>query len=139
MGSAAVASVPALSQAVTDSESIVRVEAVGALIAIQPNADPQIHVLMTELLKGPEQARYRAGYNLGFLGEKADEATNALIVALDDESRAVRQHAARALGMIGPRASCGIEKLTALLQDPSKSVRIAAEAALERINPGDER
>jgi HEAT repeat protein len=135
----ATAAVPALSQAVADTDSIVRVEAVGALIAIQPNADPQIHVLMTELLEGPEHARYRAAYHLGCLGEKAAEAANALIVALDDESRAVRENVTEALGMIGPNASCAIDRLTALLRDPNKGGRAAAETALNRIKPGNKK
>lgn len=62
------------------------------------------------------------------LAEIGDQATNALILALNDPKPRVRRLAAKALGQIGSISS--VEFLVQLLSDPDRGVRATAAIAL---------
>jgi HEAT repeat protein len=98
-----------------------------ALVAIGPQTIP---TLIDSLGKIPEQARSRAVWVLGYLGE---QATPALIEAMNDDQADVRIVAIRAIIEMGDRGQRAVPALVHALGDSEEDVRESAAAALGRI------
>jgi len=119
--------VPALIQALGDSDWDVRRAAEGALGKL---GDPQaVPALIQALGDSGWEVRRAAAEALGKLGDP--QAVPALIQALGDSDRDVRREAAEALGKLGdPQA---IPALIQALGDRSENVRRAARQAIQQI------
>ena len=125
-GAAGAPAVPALIQALGDSDWAVRRAAAGALGAI---GDPQaVPPLIQALGDRSENVRRAAAEALVKIGTPA---VSPLIQALGDSDWAVRRAAAEALGAIGdPRA---VPALIQALWDSDGDVRRAAQQAIQQI------
>jgi HEAT repeat protein len=130
-GAAGAPAVPALIQALGDSDSAVRAAAAWALGKL---GDPQAVPALIKALGDwgdwwSEDVRAAAAWALGKLGDP--QAVPALIQALGDSDSAVRRAAAEALGAIGdPQA---VPALIQALGDRGSDVRRAAAEALGAI------
>jgi hypothetical protein len=89
--------IPALVEALRDSDADVRQAAAATLVQVGPEAVTPL----VEMLKDKDkQARANAAYVLGHLGESTPEAVSALTKALKDEEKEVRRRAAFALHLL---------------------------------------
>src|SRR5262249_27785245 len=95
------AAVPALTDALKDSDGRFRVEAALALYRIEPQ--PAHLRTLTEFLQAPA-TRVNAAQALGKLGPSAKQAVPALKAACRDANGGVRSAALDALGKIDPSA-----------------------------------
>jgi hypothetical protein len=97
--------VPALAEALTDTDAHVRLSA-AALVKIGPEAVTPL----TDILKDPKkdkEMRANAVYVLGQMGPEAGDALPALSKALKDNDAQVRQRAAFAIGRVLPEPGEG--------------------------------
>ena len=131
MGSAAV---PALRDAVTANNEIVRREALRALGKLRERAsiDPKIVVpLLLRSLDDPDPAvRTTAVTYLGIVRDDPAAEVQGLIKALADESPEVRQAAAAALAEYGTLAEAAIPALKKAAGDANEDVRREAGRTL---------
>lgn len=131
MGSAAV---PALQEAVTADNEVVRREALRALGKLRERAsiDPKLVVpLLLRSLDDPDPAvRTTAATYLGIVRDEPQAEVKGLIKALADESADVRQAAAGALAEYGTLAEPAIPALKKAASDPDEDVRREAGRTL---------
>jgi HEAT repeat protein len=147
--------VPALIDAVHDSDYQVREEVVVALGRLGPRAQSAVPLLIESLKDKDGGVRERSADSLGKIGCDNDAVIPALIDALKEKD--VRLHAARALGSFGAKAKVAVPALIAMAKEgtpasksdsdsppdkpsskakPSRSlVRVAAISALGGIGP----
>jgi len=125
---------PALKQALKDSDRIVRDQAIAKLGERGPAARSAEPALI-ELLKTEKglSVRSRAAWALGRFGPAAKNAVPALIDALTDKHVTIRANSATALGRIGSETAVG--PLIVALDDPHSEVRAMAAQALGRFGP----
>lgn len=128
-GPDAEAAIPALIQALSDSDLLVSSTAAEALGRI-PSAAPIAAPRLIEAMAKDQTTRYSAAEALGRLGPAAKAAVPVLLGALHDDNRVVRGNAAGALGRVGAPAELVAPQLQCLLQDDFESVREAAIGAL---------
>lgn len=106
MGAEAKAAVPALVEALRDSDAKVRYRSLMALGNLWSGAErgPEVRAAVPALIKllkdEDEYIRRRAVYVLGRIGPEARAAVPALTEALRDENEDVRSYVAKALGAI---------------------------------------
>lgn len=93
--------IPALLDAMTDSEGGVRQLAAATLVRIGPEA---VGPLTTALTAKDRETRANAAYVLGHLGDQAEEALPVLAKALKDEDKEVRRRVAYAIHNIVSRS-----------------------------------
>ncbi len=124
------AAIPALTRALADHHTAVRVEAARALAKVG-GTDAVAALLVA--LEGDEESivRREAAAALRQLWVKGLGVTKAFRLALADPSWEVRAEAARALGRIDDEAS--VEPLLAALQDSSYTVSTFAEHAVANL------
>jgi HEAT repeat protein len=132
LGSAARDAVPALVQALGETEGAPTVEA--ALARIGPAAAEAVPALVLDLQHKDAGRRWRAARTLGRLGPAARAAVPGLVDALHDPEEMVRAHAARALGRIGLEARPAAAALQRATGDPDESVRQEARGALDKLH-----
>jgi len=121
---------------VEDGHDYYRRAAIGALMAIGPEAAPAVPVLRKQLYHEDFHTQYWACRALGAIGSQALPAVPDLVDRLKNGVASVRRNAAAALGKLGPRI--GPEAVAALIQavdDPIQPVREQAVLALGRIGP----
>ncbi len=111
------AAVPALSQALRDGSSQVRLEAAVALAAIGPQAAEAVPNLTLGLRDTDRGVRLQAAWTLGRIGPKASPAVQALTAAAYDSDTGLRQNAVLALGAIGSPAARAVPALLMCLRD----------------------
>jgi HEAT repeat protein len=125
--------VSTLRATLSDSSTMVRLQAVTALGMIGPAAGAAIPDLMALLADSDETVRCCAAEALGKMGEKGPSAVPALAELLEDPSPAVKEAAADALGSLKDNAADAVPALVPLLQDREEEVRQAAAEAIGRI------
>jgi hypothetical protein len=133
IGPPAASAVPALADALRDSEPNVRYVAVKALIKFRATAHEAIPALVEALKDSEVRVRANAAEALGEMGATAREAVPAIAELLKDPEEEVRAHAAEALGDIGPVARPALPALRAALNDPSEEVRKEATQSIQKI------
>lgn len=135
MGSAAV---PALREAITSDEAVIRREALRSLGKLRERAsiDPQIVVpLLLDALRDPDSSvRNVAVTYLGIVRDSPEKEVAGLIKALADEEASVRQAAAVALAAYGTLAEPAIPALKKAANDADDEVKREAGRALVRIS-----
>ena len=125
--------VPALQDALTDSDSRIRKVAAQSLGRIGPAARLAAPELALALQDPAAEVRDAASDALERLGP---DAVLALMGALKSHRPDVRETAAWALGLLGPAARDAVAELRALsANDPSPHVSRAAAVALAKIQP----
>lgn len=92
--------VPIVTEALKDTESLVRVEAGFTLWSLTTRAEKAIPVLVEALKDEDYELRSAAGYALARIGETAEEAVLRLAEALEDENPEVRESAAYSLSRL---------------------------------------
>ena len=122
--------IPALLQAVEDSDGDVHAAVVFALNECEPDVTLS---LVRNLRYDIPSRRLGAVWSLGRLAQKPDLAIPALIESLSDTNPAVRESSAEALGRFGARAKPAIPELARVQQDENTKVRNAATNALTQI------
>lgn len=128
--------VPALIQALKDSDPAVRSGSASALGHIRPTTSAMIAALIEALRDDSEGVCHSAGYALGAIGPEARAAIPSLIRALRHPSAKVRDGAGWALGHIGPEARDAIPFLVEAQGDPATQWR--ATWALGKIAPSND-
>jgi HEAT repeat protein len=126
LGSAAETVLPTVKKALGDPDAGVRMSALAAVTALDPEPVPVLTRFLVEDDE-PTVRRYAAD-SLGSLGTKAKVAIPVLVAALAD--RGVSVQAGKALANIGPDA---VDPLVASLTDPA--LRVPALAALAELGP----
>jgi HEAT repeat protein len=128
--------VPALAEALRDTNEDVRLRAAEALGKFGAAAVPAQAALVSAL-DGPDMVATEAAKSLGKLGPNAREAPAALGRALQRSDVYLRREAAKALGRFGPAAATATGALIdALTSDKDKIVRLNAAQALGAIGSG---
>lgn len=132
--SAGQASVPVLTEALSDEDAQVRgaaAEALGKIGQGSATALPQLFLLVRD----PEATvRLKAVETLPNIAQDTS-IVDPLVVALSDSAPEVRRAAAAALGALGTSTSKSIAALARALKDSSAAVRAAAALALAEIGP----
>jgi len=138
--------VPALIEALHDPDEKVRQNAINALGAIGPAAEPAVPALIDVLRNSPRtekgasgpsklagNSRSAAAAALGRIGPRAKGAVQALAAALNDENLPVRRWSATSLGEIGVDARSAVPALVRALGQSDVQVRRDAIASLGKI------
>jgi HEAT repeat protein len=129
-----VAAVPALVAKLEDAAARVRLECIGGLGYIGPDAAAAVEQLIIRLKKDPDPAlRCAAARSLRDIAPKAKAVVSALSEALEDEDVDVRCRAAYILGDIGPDARAAVPKLKEASKSDNKTLQRYAEVALKKI------
>ena len=135
IGPKAKASVSALSEALQDEDSSVRVRAASALGSIGPEAKAAVPALIESLKSNALELRRAAASALGGIGPEAKAAVPALIESLKSNDIEQRRAAARSLGGIGPKGLDAAPALINALKDDNSGVRSTAASSLGKIGP----
>ncbi len=139
IGPAGKAAVPALIEALKDSNTAVCSRAARALGKVGPGARAAAPALVA-LVKDRKKdfiTRTNAARSLGQVGAEAPTVVPALVAALQDKGGPVRAAAANALGDIGPAARDAVPALRKAAREGDLFVASAAAAALGRVGkPG---
>lgn len=143
LGGEAKAAIPALVEALRDSDRKVRNHSVVALGhlwwywgARGPEAETAVPALIELLLKDDDRyTRREAAYALARIGQRAKAAIPALTQALNDREETVRKYAGYALNDIGKADPLDVPTLVSRFKD--KDVQVREEAA-ERLLSQDE-
>jgi HEAT repeat protein len=127
--------VRALNQAAGDENLDVRLQAVAALTALGPYAEPAVPALGAALQDRDSDLRRQAALALAAVGPPAEETVPVLGKTLHDPNANVRLAAIGALQSIGPDSARALDDLLAGLKDKVPSVRRASATALSVIVP----
>lgn len=124
---------PALEAALRDSDPRVRFVAADSLFQIGADGLPH---LLTALKHNDPAIRYNA---LAVLGRYAgsEEALQALLAALQDDSVRIRALAAESLIRLGQYANRAVPRLFEILADEDREVQVKAFTALLTVAAGD--
>jgi HEAT repeat protein len=134
MKPAAVAAVPALVQALEETEGGTRDDVIVALMNMGPAAEPAIAGLAELLMADQPLTRQRAAMALGKIGPAAVEAVPLLLDGARHD-RQVRNAAIQALDDIDRADPSMLPELQQALKSDSKQVRMAAALLIRRIGP----
>jgi HEAT repeat protein len=135
MGAAAQTAVPALHDALSDSDPLIRLVAAEALWKIDPQAKAAVRAMTMALRDRCALVRLRAADGLAGVGPSAKESVSTLLEVMSDEYDEVRAHAIMALGQIGPESKVAVPALTKAMKDTNKNIQKAAAVALRKIDP----
>jgi HEAT repeat protein len=128
--------VPALVDAMKDSQSTVRRHAAEALGRYDgPEGEAAMRALLAAMGDQDFWVRSHAGRSLARYGEAAALAVPVIIRLLRTEDRNLRREAAKTLGEFGPSAGVAIAALLVALDDEVDHVREATEKALNAVSP----
>lgn len=128
--------IPALVEAVKDTDNYVKKRAVQAIADIGKPTEVVIATLLETLKDSDEEIRQISLEGIGNLGPKAAKAVPHLIISLKDESMLIRLYSAQALGKIGKAAKAAIPTLTSIVnqEDEDSFVKFHARTAIKQIN-----
>jgi HEAT repeat protein len=134
--------VPALVQALSDSDVQMRRNSVLVMIYLAGPYEKKPRVDITEalpaLIKATQdsdtEVRAWAAHAIAEIGPEAKAAVPALIKLLQGKDEGPRNTSCLALGAIGPAAKDALPALRAALDDPSKDLRTFANAAIRQID-----
>ncbi len=133
--STGVRAVPAMTAALEDSDSKVRIGAAHMLAEIGPAAKPAVPNLLNLALHDP--VLYASTTAAGALGKidlgAARQVMTANLAALQDPDVQKRRTACAMLGSLGPAAKPAVSALSVALDDPHETVRMHAVGALGEI------
>ncbi len=141
LGAAATTAIPALQNALKDSDEDVRRVAANSLKVIQATqltaSAEQVQRMIRDLQSADESVRLKAAKDLGKLGAAAAEAIPALQKILQDPDEDVRRVAANTIRMIQAKTgpSEAIQKLIQNLNNPDELVRLKAAKDLAKLGP----
>jgi HEAT repeat protein len=126
---------PALLEALRDSDAEVRKVATEAMVALGPAAAGDVPALRAALKErnNPPELRAQAAKSLGGLGAGARAAVPELTDALRSPDVIVRRAAAGALAQVGTAAKDALVPLMDALQDKDKDVRRAGLDAVGKL------
>lgn len=127
--------IPALNDALVDQDKAVRDGALRALVVIRPLEKAVIPLLIAGLQDQDKTVRLSALTMLERIGPEANATVPALVEALKDKNADVRSAASGALGAIGPNARDAVSVLIKALKDEDEKVRWRASSALRMIGP----
>lgn len=116
-----------------DSSEAVRDAAADAMGELGPDAVPELEYLLKD--EDDAGVRYRAADALGAIGPPAEEAAEALDLALDDPDARVRMSSAEALWKITAEPTGVVSLLVDELTRPDRRVRVRAVKLLEDMGP----
>jgi HEAT repeat protein len=143
MDPASKSAVPALAEALSDSEYIVRWNAATALFRLRADARPAIPALIKALQDDTNKTNLgvfmatiqdMAALALGGASAGTPDGVAVLTETLANVTKTEsRISTARALGYVGPEAKSAVPQLRLLLKDEDRWVRLAAEEALQKI------
>ena len=130
--------IPLMIKSLKDSDLRVRVEAVRALIKIDPQniSKSDLVPVLIGCLADIDGAANEAVRALGELHRDANLAVPALIETLQSEKSYLRNNSAAALGKFGGQARLAIPALEKAQKDSDPTVRSLAANALKQINSG---
>ena len=131
LGQAALPAIPALIDALGDTDAAVRNEADNALAKIGVETKRDLAHLILHLQHGSPFVRARAAVLLGQFGRRGQPGVTALIEGTKDKEPLVRIHAIEALGNIGAQAA--VPCLMVAREDSDHAIHRAAILALEKI------
>lgn len=127
--------VPALTQALTDTDAAVRIAAAQALAEIGPGAKPAVPNLLNQALHDP--VLYAGTTAAGALAKidlsAARQVMTGYLPALQDPDAPRRREACAMIGSLGPVAKPAVPALSAALDDAHETVRMHAVGALGEI------
>ena len=132
--SAGQASVPVLTEALSDEEPQVRAAAAEALGKIGRASATALPQLFLQVRDPDATVRVKAVEALPNIARDTS-IVDALVVAVSDSAPEVRRAAAAALGALGVSTSKSIAALAGALKDSSAPVRAAAALSLAEIGP----
>lgn len=127
IGPDARAAVTALTEALADSDEVLRYEAAKALGSIGADAAPAIPILV-QVLNDPE--RLVGDIAADALSRIGSAAIPALIEVLRGSKPEIRRRALTSLGGIGAKADVALPDLIRSLTDPDEEIRAAAANAI---------
>jgi uncharacterized protein (TIGR03067 family) len=134
LGPAAGSAVPALIDALSDQEALVRSAAAQALGKIGAGAKAAVPDVVRALKDGQPLVRAAAAEALGKI-EQVSRALPSLLVALRDQDLSVRLAAETALATVSPGSKDDVGSLLVVMKEPDASTRQLAVSALLRISP----
>lgn len=123
--------IPALAEALKDSDARVRQAALGALDKIGDPAQPTLAKAVRSPHEDVRKAALAALVKSG--SEAAEDAVPALADSLKAEDPRVREEAIVILGKLGGRAKAAVPALGEALQDQDSTVRLRAAETLGKI------
>ena len=136
--SAGEGSMPALIEALADSDARVRGAATEAIARFGRGAQHAVPALLVNLTDPAPDVRRRTLEALISIQPPVDTTVRALRGALSDSIPANRAAAAYMLGELGRNANPAFEELVSALEDPAPDVRASVVSALAAIRPGDQ-
>ncbi len=137
MPTASTSAMPALIEALDDSNKFVRLGAADAIADIDPGQAAVALPLLVQLLSDSEPSvRYNAAISIGKFGPHAESATASLLNALDDAEAVVRAMVVSALGSVGKPPETIVPALIREIErERSNRYRWRAVNALGRFGP----
>lgn len=124
IGEAAYPAIPALREALSDAEAIVRIEAAYALFILDSGSLEGLDVITTELkINADGSVRQNAAWALNEMGIDAHDAVPVLIDALKDRSYRVLLFSISALGRMGHYAADALPALRELVENIPEHLR----------------
>ncbi len=128
IGQDAFPAIPALKDALSDAEAIVRVEAAYALFILDSGSLEGLEIIRTELgANADDKVRVNAAWALNEMGIDAHDAVPELIDALKDPSYQVLLFSISALGRMGHYAGDALPALRKLAANPPDHLRSFSE------------
>jgi len=121
-----------LIETLNDRDTAVRVQAIRALVRIDPKAKEVVPALQKIQHDSDRDVRQEV---LVALGQCGKPAVGPLVESLKDLDSTILIYAAESLGRIGPEAKEAVPALLPLLKDDEEEVRKVAASALKKIDP----
>lgn len=115
-------------------DTAARREALIALRAAGPKAQPAVPALTQALSDDDAEVRRYAAFALGSIGPGAKDAVPALVRGLEDREVGVQYACCYAVGQIGPDAQNAVEVLKDLREGENRIVAIRASESIYRID-----
>jgi len=126
---------PILTEALKDSNRVVRVAAAQSLAGMESLTAADVPMLLGLLKHQDSEARIAAAHALGHLGDKAKTAVPGLIKAFESSDPALRGASIEALAKMGSNAKDAVPVFTQALSESDKVVRRNACEGLAKVGP----
>lgn len=133
LGPAAIGAESALTQALADDSSMVRVNAAAALLAMNASSTEAVAALKTMLNDDNPSVRLPAAISLAGMSTTMNDAIPVLTGLLTDGEPTIRLTAVETLGRLGSKAKASLAAVQELTSDSNDEVRAAAREAVKDI------